>query len=377
MNDPSRGHRPLRSAREQRGLSQAELAAAVGLSRQSIHAIESGRVRPRVDVALRIAHVLQASAESLFQPEAASNRRTAEPSEPDLVKGERVALAYLAGRWLAYPLRRGLCGQAADGIVRRVGRSGADIELLTSPAAAQQNIVMMGCAPALGLLAERLNQRSGSGRFLWLPTSSTAALHALAANKTHVAGVHLIDPHTGQQNLPDVQRHSGAGPRSLVALAGWEVGLVVQKGNPLRIHRLSSVLRSRRSPHAVRWVVREPGAGVQRHLEQALTKIGAAATAALYAVGIARSHLEVAQAVAMGVADVGLASQDAARACGVDFVPIAKERYDLALSQDSLRDSRVLHLLDALGSGSFRRELRAQGYDVRPTGSRVGDVPAA
>lgn len=377
MNDLRRGHLPLRSAREQRGLSQAELAAAVGVSRQSIHAIESGRVRPRVDVALRIAHALQASAESLFQPEATSNRRMAEPSEPDLVKGERVALAHLAGRWLAYPLRRGLCGQAADGIVRRVGRSGVDIELLTSPADAQRNIVLMGCAPALGLLAERLNQRSGSGRFLWLPTSSTAALQALAAHKTHVAGVHLIDPRTGQQNLPDVQRLSGVGPRSVVALAGWEVGLVVQKGNPLRVHQLGSLLRSRRSRHAVRWIVREPGAGVQRHLEQAIHKTGAAVTSVVNAVGIARSHLEVAQAVAMGVADVGLASQDAARACGVDFVPVAEERYDLALAQDSLRDSRVLHLLDALGSASFRRELRALGYDVRPTGRRVGDVLAA
>ena len=77
----------------------------------------------------------------------------------------------------------------------------------------------MGCAAALGLLAERLNQRAGRGRFLWFPCSSTEALSALARQHAHVAGVHLADPRSGEQNLPDVQRHSGKGTRAIVTLA--------------------------------------------------------------------------------------------------------------------------------------------------------------
>lgn len=389
MNGREPSDRPLRQAREARSLSQADLAAAVGISRQSLHAIESGRAMPRVDVALRIARVLGAAAESLFAPRAERARLIAEGSEPDLAKGERVALSRIDGRWLAYPLRRALCGQAADGVVRRLVQSRSqsrsvahvEIDLLTSGQDAQNNIVIMGCAPALGLLAERLNQRSTGGRFLWLPTSSTFALQALAKKQTQIAGVHLIDPRTGQQNLPDVMRQSGSGRRSLIALAGWEVGLVLQKGNPLRISSLAALMRPRRGTTRrrppVRWIAREPGAGVQRYVEQALGQVGKTSGGVLLPIGVARSHVEVAQAVAMGVADVGLASQDAARALCLDFVPIAEERYDLALPNEALADPRIARVFDTLCSVAFRRELRALGYDIRPTGNRVGEVLAA
>ncbi|MBL9006189.1 MAG: helix-turn-helix domain-containing protein [Myxococcales bacterium] len=393
MNGTQSSDRPLRQAREARSLSQADLAAAVGISRQSLLAIESGRAMPRVDVALRIARVLGAAAESLFAPRAERARLIAEGSEPDLAKGERVALTHIDGRWLAYPLRRALCGQAAEGVVRRPVQarsqtrspsrspSQVEIELLTSEQDAQKNIVIMGCAPALGLLAERLNQRSAGGRFLWLPTSSTFALQALAKKQTQIAGVHLIDPRTGQQNLPDVMRQSGSGRRSLIALAGWEVGLVLQKGNPLRISSLAALMRPRRGTTRrrppVRWIAREPGAGVQRYVEQARGQAGKTAGGVLSPVGVARSHLEVAQAVAMGVADVGLASQDAARALCLDFVPIAEERYDLALPNEALADPRIARVFDTLCSVAFRRELRALGYDIRSTGNRVGEVLAA
>jgi DNA-binding XRE family transcriptional regulator len=60
------GQNRVRSARLALGMSQAALAAATRLSRQSIGAIEAGRATPAVDVALRIATTLEASVEELF-----------------------------------------------------------------------------------------------------------------------------------------------------------------------------------------------------------------------------------------------------------------------------------------------------------------------
>jgi len=56
----------LRKARLQNGLTQAELARQVGLSRASYTNIEKGYKYPSLVTALRIAHVLNESVEGLF-----------------------------------------------------------------------------------------------------------------------------------------------------------------------------------------------------------------------------------------------------------------------------------------------------------------------
>lgn len=384
---------PLRKAREACGLLQSELAAAVGLTRQSINAIETGRTTPGVDVALRIAAILAAPVEELFQPPSATGCLRADAAAPLPAPGGRVALAQLNGRFVAYPLQHALFGRAADGIVRRRGPRGADIEPLASERPATENVVLMGCAAALGLLAERLNLRPGRGRFLWFPSSSVDALAALARQHAHVAGVHLVDPQTGEANLPDVQRYSGPGARALVTLARWEVGLVVAKGNPQRLRSIDQLVqrvhlrrpvrpgrpsqRSRREEAGLRLVAREKGSGARRLFERELERAGAPASAILATARLARGHMEVAQAIALGAADAGLATRDVALAYDLDFVPVSEERYDLTLPTAGLGDARLQRLFDALTSAAFRRDLTALGYDARPAGDRVGEVQAA
>jgi putative transcriptional regulator len=57
---------PIRLRRKARRITQAELAAAVGVSRQTVIAVEQGDYSPSVYLALRIARVLGASVEDLF-----------------------------------------------------------------------------------------------------------------------------------------------------------------------------------------------------------------------------------------------------------------------------------------------------------------------
>jgi putative transcriptional regulator len=56
----------LRTERFWAGLSQEELAAAVGASRQTISSLERGRSIPSLTLALGIAHELGASVDELF-----------------------------------------------------------------------------------------------------------------------------------------------------------------------------------------------------------------------------------------------------------------------------------------------------------------------
>lgn len=58
----------LRDRREQTGESQADLAAAVGVSRQSINAIERERYDPSLELAFKLAAHYDCRIEELFDP---------------------------------------------------------------------------------------------------------------------------------------------------------------------------------------------------------------------------------------------------------------------------------------------------------------------
>ena len=60
----------LKSARAARDMSQQQLAEAVGVSRQTINAIEKGDYNPTIRLCLAICHVLGKTLDELFWEEA-------------------------------------------------------------------------------------------------------------------------------------------------------------------------------------------------------------------------------------------------------------------------------------------------------------------
>jgi len=355
----------VRELREARGLSQIDLAAAASLTRQSIGAIEAGRATPAVDVAMRVAQALGCSVEEMF---GACMVESVVPESTAVTTDRRLALGHIAGRWVSYPLLGDRMRISADALATSKGRG---VELLRPSAEARDNLVMMGCAGALGLLADRLNARPGAGRFLWLGRSSTEALAALVADHTHLAGVHLTDDSTGEHNVPDVRRHAGAATIVLTTLGRWEAGLVAAAGNPRRIRGSGDLGR-----RGLRIVARELGSGARRVLERELLRAGLSRQLAESAT-VVRSHFAVGDAIALGMADVGVATRDVAILHGLHFVPLAEERYDLATPLAMIDDPRVQRLFNAMTAAPFRREISALGYDVSHCGERVAEVRAA
>lgn len=59
----------LKVLRAERDWSQADLAEALGVSRQSVNAIETGKYDPSLPLAFRIAGVFGLSIEAIFQPD--------------------------------------------------------------------------------------------------------------------------------------------------------------------------------------------------------------------------------------------------------------------------------------------------------------------
>jgi putative transcriptional regulator len=59
----------VRERRGARGLSQGDLGEALGVSRQTINAIETGRYLPSLPLAMALARYFDASVEEMFRPD--------------------------------------------------------------------------------------------------------------------------------------------------------------------------------------------------------------------------------------------------------------------------------------------------------------------
>jgi len=59
----------VREQRTHRDMSQADLAAALGVSRQTVISIENGRYLPSLPLALRIARFFDLTVDKMFDPE--------------------------------------------------------------------------------------------------------------------------------------------------------------------------------------------------------------------------------------------------------------------------------------------------------------------
>jgi putative molybdopterin biosynthesis protein len=369
------------------GLLQQELAARVGVSRQRLSMLESGRGVPSAALALRLARALGARVEELFWiedqrvPVVAEIAGDAAPSRPSrghkaLTGQSRVALASIDGRWVAHLLASAEAASysiAADGLLREGTRETAGtakVTLLGDEASSRATLLCAGCAPAFGMLAARSSAGKAGDRVLWLDRSSTVALDLLARGQVHVAGAHLYDETTHEFNVPFVERRLPGRAMLVFNLARWEAGLVVAAGNPRRIRGIRDLARK-----DVTFARRQEGAAAQELVERLLRREGLPHALAGRGGLVATGHGEVARLVALGVADAGLAIAAVARPLGLDFIPLTEERFDLVLPKDLVGDGRVARLLETLASRVFRREMESLGGHVlRDTGKLIAQT---
>ena len=87
------------------------------------------------------------------------------------------------------------------------------------------------------------------------------------------------------------------------------------------------------------------------------------------------SHLAVAAAVQGGSADAGLGILSAARALGMDFVPLLNERYDLVIPLVYFHSPLLQSLLALLQDQDFKQEVDALGgYDTSDMGKVIAEL---
>jgi putative molybdopterin biosynthesis protein len=293
----------------------------------------------------------------------------------------RVRLGAVGGDLVATPLPRGAGVLTslvrADGLlVVPAGVEGhhagatVSVELLRGPDEIARTIVAIGSHDlVLDLASSALR---ADDPLITLASSNVGSLGGLVALRDglcHIAGSHLLDPESGQYTLPYVDRVFGAASRdvAVVRLVERSQGLIVAAGNPLGIGQLADLCRP-----GVRYVNRQRGAGTRVLLDAMLGQLGIAPSRIG---GYAReepTHLAVAAAIASGRADAGMGIMAAARALGLDFVPLATEPYDLVVAPGAVGSAQLAPLWALLASDRFKASVEdLGGYSVKEMGRRV------
>lgn len=337
----------LRERRVLRGWSQQELSRHSGLSRAGVSAIETGRLVPSTAAALALALALGCRVEDVFR------LRGVEPPDvawawPPTREPCRYWQAEVGARRMLYPVEETLARMVPHDGVSRGGRpTGPDGD------AAARTLVLAGCDPSAGLLAAEL-AHIANVRLLALPRSSRSALSLLARGLVHVAGVHLASAGEPGGNAAVVRESLGPGYH-LVRAARWDEGVAFAPAARLRTIR--GALGAK-----LRWVGREAGSGARACLDELLGGRRPPRRLAL-------DHRGVAQAVRSGWADAGVCLRLVGEEAGLGFLPVRQEDYDLCFPEALQGDHRLVALLQALRSPSYRKASgELPGYDTRETG---------
>lgn len=279
----------------------------------------------------------------------------------------RVNAGYVDGRLVAVPLGRGasLLNSIvrADGFVRIPSSSegievGEDvlIELLKPKSKIDNNVLITGSHDiVIELIADMIKVENPEISVVSSHIGSLGGLNALKRGECHMAGTHLLDEETGEYNVPYVKRLFDE-EISLVNLTYRQQGLIVPKGNPKNIHSLEDL-----SEKEITFVNRQRGSGTRVLLDYKLNELGIEPEEI---VGYDRelyTHLAVAVAVSSGAADIGLGIFSVAQALGLDFVPVAEEKYDLAIRSENLELPAIRKIIDLISSHAFKEQVEALG----------------
>ncbi len=378
------GGATLRVARLARGFSQQQLAGMAGVSRQAVSAVESGQSDPSLRVALALAQALGMTVEELFGSAETILPVPARPVGPFGPAG-RVELASIGDTVVALPLagptvsRAGFLpagglaagGLAAGGLAAsRAGSGQVATRVDVRPIGPlRPTLVVAGCDPALPLLEEPLSLLDPPIAFSWWPCSSAEALRLAAQGLVHAAGAHLRDPSGEYNTAAAAELLAGGG--EVIGFSAWREGLVLgpAAAGAAGVADLAGT--------GLRLVNREPGAEARRVLDRELARAGIGPELVAGYGTAAAGHLQVAGAIAAGLADAGVASEPAALAYGLAFLPLAAERFDLVIPAAQAGSREVQALLRVLGSRWLLDQLASlPGYDPAPCGQHLATLPA-
>jgi putative molybdopterin biosynthesis protein len=193
---------------------------------------------------------------------------------------------------------------------------------------------------------------------------SLDCLSSLARGECDVAGFHLPDASAGNEALAPYRPHLRMRGLLLIRFVDRQQGLMVPRGNPRELRTLADI-----ASKGARFINRQPESGTRLCLDRLLAESGVRAAQIKGYQTEEFTHAAVAATVASGMADAGFGIEAAARQQKLDFIPLAEERYFLAVRRSTLARPVAQDMLEALRGPEFRARCgELPGYDATAAG---------
>ncbi len=225
--------------------------------------------------------------------------------------------------------------------------------------------------PVLDILLTSLRESHDDFYIFTANTGSLGGLKALKEGHTDIAWTHLLDPQTGQYNIPFIQAEFPDKKMTIVNLFHREVGLLIASDNPLNLQTLEDL-----SKPGVRFINRQKEAGI-RILSDYYLKKHSVDTASLNGyTNEAFTHLEVGLNILTGQADAGFGTVAVSKLLGLAFMPVTVESFDMVLSQNTFFHKGIQSFIAKLQSNEFQNKVKPLGnYDFRNSGKIIFSSP--
>lgn len=231
-----------------------------------------------------------------------------------------------------------------------------DTFLTVSHQSAGNSLLLTGSHdPVIDYLIDMLGQQKIP--LLSTNVGSMGGLLALAKDQCHAAPTHLLAP-DGSYNTAFIKKYLPKAEVDLLCVAERQQGIVSRDG--LRFFDLPGR----------QFINRQKGSGTRILLDYELERGGISPATLPGYEREATTHIAVALAVKSVEADAGMCVYSAARTLGLSFVPVATERYELAIRHEHRDDPRVAAMIKIVQSQDFRAVLAVLGgYDTKDTGT--------
>jgi len=360
----------VKAIRIAKGFSQKELAERVGVGRQAVYDMESGRYVPNTVVALRLARELECKVENLFQMGGNDEEHSITLAEDIDKPGTRLSVVRINNSLVAYPqdgrwlLSEGF--HSADGLLEQAGRK---VRMLQAEERLEKKILLLGCDPAFSILNAHVTRYGKGAELLCRFASSHRALAGLQTGHAHLAAAHLHNTGPEEANVELAKTVLKNSKALVMGFSLFEEGLMVMPGNPYNITTVADL-----TTEGVRFVNRDHGAAIRVLLDDQLNRFGIPSDKVDGYDKVASSHIEAAQMVAFGLADAALGLRAIAATYRLDFVPIQFVRCDLIIRHDFLEHPAIKILLDVLQTKALRKDLSSlPGYEPSMMGKIIGE----
>ncbi len=195
-------------------------------------------------------------------------------------------------------------------------------------------------------------------------TGSTDGLKALNMGYTDIAWSHLLDPKSGEYNIPFLATYLPNVKPVVINLFDRDLGFVTAPKNPLGIRGFEDLTRK-----GIRFLNRQKGAGTRVLLDHHLKSLKIPSSKISGYEKEVYTHFEVGLSILSKEADVGIATIAVSKLFSLPFIPITRERFDMILDKSTYFEKGVQAFMEVLHSEEFRnRVARLGNYDFGKSG---------